>query len=101
MKKIEIIKAIAEHEDHTIQKGLFGELIVNACIEELNKPFNLEQVKTLIDSASYLINQIETCERCAKLSRLVGPSDCGMNSEDYLRQSNKYVESLIKTIEEL
>ena len=101
MKKIEIIKAIAEHEDHTIQKGLFGDVIVKACIEELKKPFNLEKTKSLIDSASYLINQIETCERCAKLSRIVGPSECGMTEEYYLRQSKKYTESLIKTIEEL
>jgi hypothetical protein len=101
MTKTEIIKAIAEQSHHESVKGLFGGIVVNACIEELNKPFDLERVKTLIDSASYLINQIETCNKCAKLSRLVGPSACGMTEEDYLRQSKKYTESLIKTIEEL
>lgn len=101
MTKTEIIKAIAEHEDHAIQRGIFGDAIIENCIKVLNEPFNLEKAKTLIDSASYLINQIETCEKCAKLSRLVGPSSCGMTEEDYLRQSKKYTESLIKTIEEL
>lgn len=101
MNKTDIIKAIAEHDDHTIQRGLFGDVIVNACIEQVKQPLDIERIKPLIDSISFLIVQIEVCERRAEFIRNMGYSPWQMDEQDYTRQANKYRESLTKTLEQL
>ena len=101
MNKTEIIKAIAEHDDHTIQRGLFGDVIVNACIEQLRQPLDIERIKPLIDSISFLIAQITECEHRAAVCQSLGHSPFEMDEQDYTRQANKYRESLIKTLEQL
>ncbi len=101
MTKTDIIKAIAEHDDHTIQRGLFGDVIVNACIEQVNKPLDLVATKTLIDSAQFIIAQITECEHRALVCQRLGHSPFEMDEQDYTRQANKYRESLTKTLEQL
>lgn len=101
MNKTDIIKAIAEHEDHTIQRGLFGDVIVNACIEQVKQPLDIERIKPLIDSINYLIKVIELSDRCAKLCSLGCVDMYGMTQDDHTRQANKYRESLTKTLEQL
>ena len=101
MNKTDIIKAIAEHGDHTIQRGIFGDAIVDNCINILKQPLDIERIKPLIDSISFLIVQIEVCERRALFCRNMGYSKWQMDEQDYTRQANKYRESLTKTLEQL
>ena len=101
MNKTEIIKAIAEHDDHTIQRGIFGDAIVENCIKIIKQPLDIERIKPLIDSISFLIAQITECEHRAAVCQSLGHSPFEMDEADYTRQANKYRESLIKTLEQL
>lgn len=101
MNKTDIIKAIAEHGDHTIQRGIFGDAIVDNCINILKQPLDIEEIKKLNQSIAYLIAQIELCEQRATYCRNSGKSLWEMNEQDHTRQANKYKENLTKTLEQL
>jgi hypothetical protein len=101
MTKTDIIKAIAEQSHHKTVVGEFGKAVVNACIEQLNQPLDIERIRPLIDSIQFLIVQIENCEKRAQHCHNIGSSPWEMDEQDYIRQANKYRESLTKTLEQL
>ena len=97
MKSHEVIKTIVEalQDNESMTKSIFGNVIVSAARECYMKIVTVAEIKPLIDSASYLIEQIEklndtinTCEH----------SECIQAAE---RQKAKYMESLTKIIHEL
>jgi hypothetical protein len=81
--------------------------IFEAAKEALKTPICIPQIKPIIDSAFYLIRQIEICEQGIAISkRQIHIAEVGgqsfekhsMNIEDYQRQKNQYVESLQKCL---
>jgi len=90
MNKYEVLKHIVDNEDDVCDKS-----IVKLCKETLNKQINVYNTKVLIDSASFLIEQIEQTNHfidCAKFSKDV---------QAYERSKAKYIESLQKVINKL
>lgn len=63
MSKFEIIKTIVEsHENHPEKiSGMFGKTIVDNCIKELNAVPDINRIRTMNDSLSFLLEQIEIC----------------------------------------
>ena len=63
MSKFEIIKTIVESHENYPEKisGMFGKTIVENCIKELNAVPDINRIRTMNDSLSFLLEQIEIC----------------------------------------
>lgn len=63
MSKGEIIKTIVEQhgDNERVLNSLFGHVIIEACKAEINKPLDLKRVRTMNESLSFLLEQIEIC----------------------------------------
>ncbi len=95
--KHQIVKTIVEmaQDNEGMAKSILGNEIVNACEEVLNRRIDVAKTKTIIDSASYLIEQIEKCDSSI---RSCTDSNCIQQAE---RQKALFIESLTKCCNEL
>jgi hypothetical protein len=109
MKKHEVIQTIVSqgNDNPEMMKSILGNAIFEAAKEALKTPICIPQIKPIIDSAYYLIRQIEICEQGIAMSKrqihiaeLDGKTfeKHSMNVEDYQRQKNQYTESLQKCL---
>lgn len=101
--KFEIIKMIVEGEENfpNAFNPLFLKAIAVGAKEVYNAQADFIQLRPLIDSASYLIGQIEKCDNQIRwINALTLEERSRMNEElsDWTRQLNKYTESLTKVI---
>lgn len=93
----EIIKTIVEQssDNPNVMNSIIGTAIVDACKKSLNTDLDLQRVKALIDSASFIINQIELSEKFIEMSH------SSLDIEAYQRCKRKQIESLQKCINQL
>lgn len=97
MSKHAIIKMISEYHNDVPGKMIsdFGKMIINFCIEELNKPIDVHKTKKTFEAGLYIIEQIIICDNT--ISTCQNPQ-CIQDAE---RQKSKYMESLTKCLNEL
>jgi len=98
MKKFEIIKTIVEaaQENENMIKYVFGETIVTASKEAYKENPNIKELKPLLESALYLIEQIEKCQ-----AEVLSSVSSNQDPHDYIRLENKYTESLKKCLNQI
>ena len=102
MTKTEIIRTIAEQAQHESVSGIFTTAIVNACVTELNKPFNWEQTANRIDKLSRLRRMIRDFDMLIA-SYMSYDDDTTWNEPITVETSKReiYLNELIKEIEKL
>lgn len=104
--KFDVIALIVESEQASPEtfKPLFLMAIANGAKEVYNAQAEVSHVKPLIDSASYLIKQIETCENQMRWINALTLDEKSRMSEElssWTRQRNKFNESLTKVLNQL
>jgi len=102
MTKTEIIRTIADQAQHESVSGIFTTAIVNACVAELNKPFDWEQTANRIDKLSRLKRAISDCDML--IQRYMSYDDDTTWNEPITVEKSKreiYLNELIKEIEKL
>lgn len=60
--KHEIIKTIHEQSEHKSVQGIFGQAILNACKDVLNKPLDIDYLKRVFEAGLFLIERIKDIE---------------------------------------
>jgi len=102
MTKTEIIRTIAEQAQHESVSGIFTTAIVNACVAELNKPFDWQKTSDRIDKLSRLRRMISDCD--ILIARYMSYDDDTTWNEPITVETSKreiYLSELIKEIEKL
>ena len=97
-KKYEVIKTIVEaaQDNENMAKCVLGCSIVNGAKEVYDAEVNINEVKPILESALYLVEQIENCRQQVKLA-----VNSGNDPIDYIRLENKYTESLKKCLNQI
>ena len=118
----QIVKTIAEmaNDNEQMTKSILGKFVVEECVKLNEKPFNFKEVKPLIDSCCYLVNEIEICDKSidelnSKLINMKQINDEGFgfpyDAKDFdkvqesinsiLRQQELFTKQLIEAIEKI
>jgi hypothetical protein len=118
----QIVRTIAEmaNDNEQMTKSILGEHIILKCVKLNEKPFIFKEVKPLIDSCSFLVKQIETCDECIealdeKHRDMIWTNQSGLpfiyedieidrvknELEDYARQKELFTKQLIEAIEKI
>jgi hypothetical protein len=93
--KHEIIKTIREQSEHKSVQGIFGEAILNACKDVLNKPLDVDYLKRVFEAGLFLIEQIKDIEDQMQTT------DDGQILHDLTRERKRWINSLTILISEL
>lgn len=103
--KFDVIKLIVESEQASPEtfKPIFLTAISYGAKEVYNAQANVTHVKPLIDSASYLISQIEDVDIKMRLMSVPAPiNDQLFNEwESLIRQKRQFIESLTNVLNKL
>ena len=98
--KFDVIKLIVESEQASPEtfKPIFLTAISYGAKDVYSAQADVKHVKPLIDSASYLIDQIEDIEIKIMLNSINGELN---NYEDLIRQKRQFTESLTNVLNKL
>jgi hypothetical protein len=98
--KFDVIKLIVESEQASPEtfKPIFLTAVAYGAKEVYNAQADVKHVKPLIDSASYLISQIEDIEFKLIVNKVKGELN---NYEDLIRQKRQYIETLTTVLNKL
>jgi hypothetical protein len=101
--KFDVIQLIVESEQASPEtfKPIFLTAIAHGAKEVYNAQADVKHVKPLIDSASYLISQIEDIEIHIKLTSLIFTKKGFADYEALLRQKRQYIETLTTVLNKL
>ena len=101
--KFDVIKLIVESEQASPEtfKPIFLTAIAHGAKEVYNAQADVKQVKPLIDSASYLISQIEDIDIKMMLqpTSIIGKDF--YDRQDLIRQKRQYMETLTTVLNKL
>lgn len=101
--KFDVIKLIVESEQASpeIFKPIFLTAVAYGAKDVYNAQADVNHVKPLIDSASYLISQIEDINIKMMLEPIPTTDKHFTDMQDLMRQKKQYMESLTKVINKL
>ena len=101
--KFDVIKLIVESEQASPEtfKPIFLTAISYGAKEVYNAQADVNHVKPLIDSASYLISQIENIDIKLMLQSTSITSKDFYDYEDLIRQKRQFIESLTNVLNKL
>lgn len=118
----QIVRTIADmaNDNEQMTKSILGKFVVEECVKLSEKPFVFKEVKPLIDSCSFLVAQIETCDDCIeslneKFRDMIWTNQSGLpfiyeekeiervksEIEDFIRQKELFTKQLIEAIEKI
>lgn len=101
--KFDVIQLIVESEQASPEtfKPIFLTAIAHGAKEVYNAQADVKHVKPLIDSASYLISQIEDIEIKMMLQPTFITDKVFQYNEDLIRQKRQYIETLTTVLNKL
>lgn len=101
--KFDVIQLIVESEQASPEtfKPIFLTAIAHGAKEVYNAQADVKHVKPLIDSASYLISQIEDIEIKMMLEPIPTTDKHYNDMRDLMRQKRQYIESLTTVLNKL
>lgn len=101
--KFDVIQLIVESEQASPEtfKPIFLTAIAHGAKEVYNAQADVKHVKPLIDSASYLISQIEDIDlRITLMSNTITTEGFNLH-QDLIRQKRQYIETLTTVLNKL
>jgi hypothetical protein len=93
--KHEIIKTIHEQAEHKSVQGIFGQAILNACKDVLNKPLDIDYLRRVFEAGLFLIERIKETEDAMQTA------EDGQILHDLTRERTRWINSLTVLISEL
>lgn len=101
--KYDVIKLIVESEQASPEtfKPIFLTAIAHGAKEVYNAQADVKHVKPLIDSASYLIEQIEDIDIKMMLEPIPTTDKHFNDMRDLMRQKRQYIETLTTVLNKL
>lgn len=101
--KYDVIQLIVESEQASPEtfKPIFLTAIAHGAKEVYNAQADVKHVKPLIDSASYLISQIEDIEIKMMLEPIPTTDKHYKDMRDLMRQKRQYIETLTTVLNKL
>jgi hypothetical protein len=101
--KFEVIKLIVESEQASPEtfKPIFLTAVAHGAKEVYNAQADVNHVKPLIDSASYLISQIEDIDIKMMLEPIPTTDKHFTDMRDLMRQKRQYIETLTTVLNKL
>jgi hypothetical protein len=101
--KFDVIKLIVESEQASPEtfKPIFLTAVAHGAKQVYNAQADVKHVKPLIDSASYLISQIEDIDlRITIMSNAITTEGFNLH-QDLIRQKRQYIETLTTVLNKL
>jgi hypothetical protein len=101
--KFDVIKLIVESEQASPEtfKPIFLTAVAHGAKEVYNAQADVNHVKPLIDSASYLISQIEDIDIKMMLEPIPTTDKHFTDMRDLMRQKRQYIETLTTVLNKL